>query len=152
MNILTSGMRLFRETKGTLVAVNRMVTSIDPFYVRITWAGATINSLRPALGNGTNASGLDVAGQFTAIGCKLPHDLLMQPDIHGGGVVRVASVLQFASELLASRQAAVETESLHQVDDRGSPGKLLALCRCGLVDDCRNVDGLRRWRAGRRCG
>jgi ATP-binding cassette subfamily B protein len=46
MNILTSGIRLFRETKGTLVAVNRMVMSIDPFYVRITWAGATINSLR----------------------------------------------------------------------------------------------------------
>jgi ATP-binding cassette subfamily B protein len=46
MNILTSGMRLFRETKGTLVAVNRMVMSIDPLYVRITWAGAAINSLR----------------------------------------------------------------------------------------------------------
>ena len=46
MNILTSGIRLFRETKGTLVAVNRMVMSIDPFYVRITWAGAAINSLR----------------------------------------------------------------------------------------------------------
>ena len=59
------------------------------------------------------SSGLDVAGQFTAIGCKLPHDLLMQPDIHGGRVIRVASVFQFAGELLASRQAAVETESLH---------------------------------------
>ena len=46
MNILTSSIRLFRETKGTLVAVNRMVISIDPFYVRITWAGAAINSLR----------------------------------------------------------------------------------------------------------
>lgn len=46
MNILKSGIRLFRETKGTLVAVNRMVMSIDPFYVRITWAGAAINSLR----------------------------------------------------------------------------------------------------------
>ena len=46
MNILTSGIRLLRETKDTLVAVNRMVMSIDPFYVRITWAGAAINSLR----------------------------------------------------------------------------------------------------------
>ena len=46
MNILTSGIRLFGETKGTLVAVNRMVMSIDPFYVRITWAGAAINSLQ----------------------------------------------------------------------------------------------------------
>jgi len=57
MNILTSGIRLFRETKGTLVAVNRMVMSIDPFYVRITWAGATINSLRQ-LGLYTLAGGL----------------------------------------------------------------------------------------------
>ena len=46
MSILTSGIRLFRKTKGTLVAVNRMVMSIDPFYVRITWAGAAMNSLR----------------------------------------------------------------------------------------------------------
>ena len=46
MNILTSGIRLFRETKDTLVAVNRTVMSIDPFYVRITWAGSAISSLR----------------------------------------------------------------------------------------------------------
>ena len=46
MNILTSGIRLLRETKDTLVAVNRTVMSIDPFYVRITWAGSAINSLR----------------------------------------------------------------------------------------------------------
>ena len=46
MDILTSGIRLLRETKETLVAVNRTVMSIDPFYVRITWAGSAINSLR----------------------------------------------------------------------------------------------------------
>ena len=46
MNILKSGIRLLRETKETLVAVNRAVTSIDPFYVRITWAGSAINSLQ----------------------------------------------------------------------------------------------------------
>ena len=46
MDVLTSGIRLLRETKDTLVAVNRTVMSIDPFYVRITWAGSAINSLR----------------------------------------------------------------------------------------------------------
>jgi hypothetical protein len=35
MDVLTSGIRLLRETKDTLVAVNRTVTSIDPLYVRI---------------------------------------------------------------------------------------------------------------------
>jgi ATP-binding cassette, subfamily B, bacterial len=33
-------------TKNTLVAVNRTVMSVDPFYVKITWAGAAISSLR----------------------------------------------------------------------------------------------------------
>ena len=46
MDILTSGIRLLRETKDTLVAVNRTVMSIDPLYVRITWAGSAINSLQ----------------------------------------------------------------------------------------------------------
>ena len=46
MKVFASAIRLLRETKDTLVAVNRTVMSIDPFYVRITWAGSAINSLR----------------------------------------------------------------------------------------------------------
>jgi ATP-binding cassette, subfamily B, bacterial len=46
MNIVTSGITLLRMTKDTLVAVNRTVMGVDPFYVKITWAGAAISSLR----------------------------------------------------------------------------------------------------------
>ena len=46
MDILTSGICLLRETKNTLVTVNRTVTKIDPLYVRITWAGSAISSLQ----------------------------------------------------------------------------------------------------------
>ena len=46
MGFFTSAIRLLRETKATLVTVNRVVTSIDPLYVRITWAGSAISSLR----------------------------------------------------------------------------------------------------------
>jgi len=46
MNSFASAIRLLRETKDTLVAVNRTVMSIDPLYVRITWAGGAISSLR----------------------------------------------------------------------------------------------------------
>jgi ABC-type multidrug transport system fused ATPase/permease subunit len=46
MSFLTSALDLFREAKHTLVTVNRMVADIDPLYVRITWAGAAIGSLR----------------------------------------------------------------------------------------------------------
>jgi hypothetical protein len=79
----------------------------------ISFDAASRNLTQEKVSFQVGSSGLDIAGQFTAIGCKLPHDLLMQPDIHGGRVIRVASVFQFAGELLASRQAAVETESLH---------------------------------------
>lgn len=46
MSFLTSALLLFRETKDTLVTVNRTVASIDPLYVRITWAGSALSSLR----------------------------------------------------------------------------------------------------------
>src|SRR5271155_955336 len=39
------------------------------------------------------SSGLDIAGQLTAVGGELPHNLLVQPDIHGGRVISVAGVL-----------------------------------------------------------
>ena len=44
MDNITSGIGLLRMTKNTLVAVNRTVMSVDPFYVKITWAGAAISS------------------------------------------------------------------------------------------------------------
>jgi ATP-binding cassette subfamily B protein len=46
MSFLTSAIRLLQETKDTLVNVNRVVKSIDPLYVKITWAGSAISSLR----------------------------------------------------------------------------------------------------------
>ena len=46
MTSVAPAIRLLRETKDTLVAVNRTVMSIDPLYVRITWAGGAISSLR----------------------------------------------------------------------------------------------------------
>ena len=41
-------------------------------------------------------------------------------------VIGVARVVQFLGEFLARVQAAVEIESLHQIDDGGSPCKLQA--------------------------
>jgi ABC-type multidrug transport system fused ATPase/permease subunit len=46
MNAYAAGIRLLRETKDTLVTVNRTVTAIDPLYVRIAWAGSAISSLQ----------------------------------------------------------------------------------------------------------
>jgi ATP-binding cassette subfamily B protein len=46
MKVLTSAIRLLQETKNTLVTVNRTITSIDPFYIGMTWTGAAISSLR----------------------------------------------------------------------------------------------------------
>lgn len=46
MNAYASGIRLLRETKNTLVSVNRAVMRIDPLYVRIAWAGSATSSLQ----------------------------------------------------------------------------------------------------------
>jgi ABC-type multidrug transport system fused ATPase/permease subunit len=46
MSFLASALRLFREAKTTLITVNRMVAEIDPLYVRLTWAGSAVSSLR----------------------------------------------------------------------------------------------------------
>ncbi len=46
MNVFASALRLLRETKDTLVAVNQTVMSVDPLYVRVSWAGSVVNSLR----------------------------------------------------------------------------------------------------------
>ncbi|GCC45023.1 hypothetical protein chiPu_0028860, partial [Chiloscyllium punctatum] len=106
----------------------------------------------PARLKAGRSSGLDVGRQLAAIGGELGHHLLMQPDIHGGGVVGIAGVVQLLRELLARRKARVEAERLHQVDDRGAPVELLAGGRRRLVDDRSDIDRLRRRRPWRRRG
>src|SRR5512139_850276 len=95
-----------------------------------------------------STSGLDIGRQLAAIGGEFRHDLLVQPHVHGGGIIGVAGVFQLGSKLLPRRDAAVEIESFHQVDNGRSPGKFLAFgCGC-LIDDFCNIDCLSRstWR------
>jgi hypothetical protein len=68
----------------------------------------------------------------------------MQPDIHAGGIVGVAGVAELLGELLARRDAGIDVERLHQVDDRGAPCQLFFLAGNRLVEDGRDIDGLRR--------
>src|SRR3974390_417861 len=60
MSFLASAQSLFREAKETLVTVNRMVADVDPLYVRLTWAGSAVSSLRQL-------------GLFTLVGGLLGH-------------------------------------------------------------------------------
>ena len=46
MRFLNSARRILREAKDTLVTVNRVVVGIDPLYVKVTWVGSAISSLR----------------------------------------------------------------------------------------------------------
>ncbi len=60
MRFLIPAIRLLQEAKDTLITVNRMVSSIDPLYVKLTWAGSAVSSLRQL-------------GLFTLIGGLLGH-------------------------------------------------------------------------------
>src|ERR1700681_26058 len=92
---------------------------------------------------------LDLRRQLAAVGGKLDHDLLLQPDVHGGGIIAVAGVAELLRELLARGEAGIDIERLHQVDDRGAPFQLFALGGNRLVEDGRDVDGCRgRSRSG----
>ena len=55
---------------------------------------------------------LDLEGvrHFSAVFRQLDHHLLVQPNIHRGRVIHIASVIQFLSQLLARGQAAIEVE------------------------------------------
>src|SRR6202022_4998940 len=64
----------------------------------------------------TSQSVLDLGRQLAAIGSELGHHLLVQPDIHAGGIVGVAGIAEFLGELLARGKAGVDVERLHQVD------------------------------------
>src|SRR6185312_579885 len=107
---------------------------------------------RVAVGLSIRASGeasvLDLGRQLATVGGQLGHDLLVQPDIHAGGIVAVARVAKFLRELLACRKARIDVERLHQVDDRGAPLQLLALGLDGLIEDGCDVDSRSRCRSG----
>src|SRR5690242_2811370 len=110
---------------------------------------------RPAPGAGlivwlAIASVLDLRRQLAAIGGELAHHLLVQPDVHAGGIIGVAGVAELLGKLLARREAGVDVERLHQVDDGVLPVELLALGGDGLVEDGSDIDRLRR--RGRGCG
>src|SRR5262245_10724191 len=106
---------------------------------------------------------LERVGNFATVFGELDHYLLVQPDIHLGGVVRIASVIQLLCQLLACRNAAVEIEQLHQVDNGISPIELLLVLAGKVCKDSRDIDlssrsGWRRcsfstaWAGGRRAG
>src|SRR5215204_2867814 len=83
---------------------------------------------------------LEIVRHLAAARRKLGHDLLVQPDVHGCGVVRVAGVAQLLGEVLARGEAAVEIEQLHQVDDRAAPIELLLVFRGALRQHGLDVD------------
>ena len=56
-----------------------------------------------------------------AIFGELDHHLFVQPYIHFCRVLHISLIVEFLSQTLAGRTAAVQIEKLHQVDDRGSP-------------------------------
>jgi len=60
MRVLISAISLLKEVKDTLISINRLVMSIDPFYVKLTWAGSATSSLGQL-------------GLFTLIGGFLGH-------------------------------------------------------------------------------
>src|SRR5262245_43652299 len=106
---------------------------------------------------------LERVGNFATVFGELDHYLLVQPDIHLGGVVRIASVIQLLCQLFACRNAAVEIEQLHQVDNGMPPIELLLILAGKVRKNGRDIDlslrcGRRRrgfgtaWAGGRRTG
>jgi hypothetical protein len=63
--------------------------------------------------------------------------MLVQPDVHGRGVIHVAGIVQLLCEFLARAEAAAEVQQLHQIHDRLSPIEFLfflrgEICQHGL--------------------
>src|SRR3954452_8085255 len=56
-----------------------------------------------------------------AIFGELPHHLLVQPDVHGSGVVHVASIAELTRECASLGQAVVDADERHEVHNRLSP-------------------------------
>src|SRR5882672_11431414 len=95
---------------------------------------------------------LDLGRQFAAIRGKFGHYLLVQPDVHAGGIIAVTGVTELLGKVLARTEAGIDVERLHQVDDRGAPCQLFALCGSCLVHDGCDIDGLCRRSRRRRSG
>jgi hypothetical protein len=93
---------------------------------------------------------LDLGRQLAAIRRKLGHHLLVQPDVHAGGIIAVAGVTEFLGKLLAGAEAGIDVKRLHQIDDRGAPCQLFTLGGSRLVHDGCDIDGLCRRRRSRR--
>src|SRR5262249_8557000 len=70
---------------------------------------------------------LETVRHFAAALGKLCHDLLLQPDVHRRRAIKGPGVAEFLRQLLASAEAAVQFQQLHQIDDRGFPIKIFIL-------------------------
>ena len=66
-----------------------------------------------------------VLRHFAPVFGDLLDDLFVQPNIHLGGIVGIARVVQLSSEGFARGKTAVHFEQLQQVDDGLSPVKFL---------------------------
>src|SRR5689334_22373851 len=119
-----------------------MHSSLHYFYL-VSQSKGPVRTRALSLSRRKNPLMLDFRRQLAAIGGELGHDLLVQPDVHAGGVVGVTGIAKLLGEFLAGGEAGVDVERLHQVDDRGPPFQLLMLGGHRLVQDRRDVDALR---------
>src|SRR5258705_8437504 len=90
---------------------------------------------------------LQIGRNFAAIRGQFGHHLLVQPNIHAGGVAGITGVAEFHGKLLASAQAGVNVERFHQIDNRRSPLQLFLLVSDGLIENRCDIDGLCRRRS-----
>jgi len=86
----------------------------------------------------------DLRGQLASAGGELGHDLLVQPDIHAGGIIGVAGIAQLLGKFLSCGEARIYVERLHKVDNRSPPFQLLMFCRDGFIQNRRHIHGLCR--------
>jgi hypothetical protein len=95
-----------------------------------------------------------LVGDLAAVLRELLHHLLVQPDIHRRRIVRVTAIVQFGSKLFARREARVEIEKLHEIDNRLLPVELFLVVGRELGEDGGDIDSCRghRARRGRRFG
>ena len=82
---------------------------------------------------------LQFIGDSSAVLGEMDHDLLVQPDVHRCRVIEIAAEMQFCGELLAGREATVEADKLHQIDDGRAPIEVLFVARSKIVQHTRNI-------------
>ena len=88
-------------------------------------------------------SRFEVGRDLSAIVGQLLHHFAVQPHVHRRGIVRVARVMQFLGEFLAVRQARIEAEQLHHVDDGMLPVELLRVLGREAFQNGLGIDRLR---------